>query len=55
MERVKLDDREFDLFIPYAQIKSAIKAIATKINSELEGEDVLFICILNGFAVFSFL
>jgi len=53
MERVKLDDREFDLFIPYAQIKSAIKAIATKINSELEGEDVLFICILNGSFMFS--
>ncbi|SRR5574344_619709 len=53
MERVKLDDREFDLFIPYAQIKSAIKDIATKINSELEGEDVLFICILNGSFMFS--
>ena len=53
MERVKLDDREFDLFISYAQIKSAIKDIATKINSELEGEDVLFICILNGSFMFS--
>jgi hypoxanthine phosphoribosyltransferase len=53
MERVKLDDREFDLFIPYARIKSAINNIAAKINSELAGEDVLFICILNGSFMFS--
>ena len=53
MERVKLDDREFDLFIPYTRIKSAIKDIAAKINSELAGEDVLFICILNGSFMFS--
>jgi len=53
MGRVKLDDREFELFIPYSRIKSAINEIASKINSELAGEDVLFICILNGSFMFS--
>jgi hypoxanthine phosphoribosyltransferase len=53
MDRIKLIDREFEIFIPYSEIKKAIKRIADQINRDLEGEDVLFICILNGSFMFT--
>lgn len=53
MEKIKLIDKEFKKFIPYEQIHAAVKKIAEKMNSELEGEDVLFICILNGSFMFT--
>ena len=53
MSRIKLVDREFEKFIYQADIKSAISKIAGQINKDLEGEDVLFICILNGAFMFA--
>jgi hypoxanthine phosphoribosyltransferase len=53
MDRIKLIDREFEKFIPFSKIKEAIARIAEKINHDLEGEDVLFICILNGSFMFT--
>ena len=48
MDRIKLIDREFEIYLPYSEIKKAIQRIADQINRDLAGEDVLFICILNG-------
>jgi hypoxanthine phosphoribosyltransferase len=53
MDRIKLIDREFEKFIPFEEIKKAIHKIADKINRDLKGEDVLFICILNGSFMFT--
>jgi hypoxanthine phosphoribosyltransferase len=53
MDRIKLIDREFELFIPFSEIEKAVKKIAGQINRDLEGEDVLFICILNGSFMFT--
>lgn len=53
MDKVKLLDKEFELFIPYEKIHTAVKNIADQINNDLEGEDVLFICILNGSFMFT--
>jgi hypoxanthine phosphoribosyltransferase len=53
MDRIKLIDREFEKFIPFSELKKAIDEIAEKINRDLEGEDVLFVCILNGSFMFS--
>jgi hypoxanthine phosphoribosyltransferase len=53
MDRIKLAGREFGIFIPYSVIKKAIKRIADRINHDLEGEDILFICILNGSFMFT--
>lgn len=53
MDRIKLHDKEFDIFIPYEKIHEAIKKIADQVNKELVGEDVLFICILNGSFMFT--
>ncbi len=53
MDKVKLLDKEFELFIPYEKIHAAIKNIAVQLNNDLKGEDVLFICILNGSFMFT--
>lgn len=53
MDKIKLIDREFEIYIPYSEIKKAIQRIADQINRDLAGEDVLFICILNGSFMFT--
>ena len=53
MKRVKIHDKEFELFIPYEKIRSVVEGMAERMNKELEGKDPLFICILNGSFVFA--
>lgn len=48
MSRIKLLDKEFETFIPYEKVSQAVKRIAKEISHDLKGEDVLFICVLNG-------
>ena len=53
MNRVKLHAKEFEIFIPYAQINENVKKMALRISNDLKNEDVLFICILNGSFMFT--
>jgi hypoxanthine phosphoribosyltransferase len=53
MKRVKLWDKEFEISLPNADIQSAIKKMADKMKSDLEGKETLFICILNGAFMFA--
>jgi len=53
MDKVKLLDREFEIFIPFEKLSKAIEKVAAKLNNDLKGEDVLFICILNGSFMFT--
>lgn len=53
MKKVKIHDKEFRLFIPYEKIRSVIEEIAEKMNSDLEGKNPLFVCILNGSFMFA--
>ncbi len=53
MKRVKLWDKEFEISLPYTDIKLAIKQIAEKMKNDLEGKETLFICILNGAFMFA--
>jgi hypoxanthine phosphoribosyltransferase len=53
MKRVKLWDKEFEISLPNAEIQVAIKNIANKMKTDLEGKQVLFICILNGAFMFA--
>lgn len=48
MKTVKLLDKEFDLFLSHDEIQTAIQRMASEISKDLVGEDVLFVCILNG-------
>ena len=48
MKKVKIHDKEFELFIPHEKIQSVVQEIADKMNAELVGKDPLFLCVLNG-------
>ena len=53
MKSVSIKDKEFGLFLSEQQIISAIENIAEKMNKDLEGQDPLFICVLNGSFMFA--
>ena len=53
-KRIKLHDKEFELFINYAEISKAIEDVATQINEDLHQESVpVFISVLNGAFMFT--
>lgn len=53
MKKVKILDKEFEIFIPYEKIRSVIEKMADQMNVELVGKDPLFLCILNGSFMFA--
>lgn len=53
MKRIKLYDKEFQLYIPYEKIRSVIEKIATDMNRDLDGKEPLFVCVLNGAFMFA--
>jgi len=53
MARIKVLDKVFETSIPESEILKAIDAVAAKINSELEGKNPLFVCVLNGAFMFA--
>jgi hypoxanthine phosphoribosyltransferase len=53
MKKVKIHDKEFEIFIPYEKIRSVIEQMAEKMNAELAGKNPLFLCILNGSFMFA--
>ncbi len=53
MDKIQLKDKAFKRFIPEEEIKSAIARVANEIKRDIEGKDVLFVCILNGAFMFA--
>jgi len=53
METVKIKDKTFRLFIPETEIKQRVKAVAERINHDLEGKNPIFIAVLNGSFIFA--
>ena len=53
MKRIKVWDKEFEISITEGEIQQAVKKMADQMRSELEGKDVIFLCILNGSFIFS--
>ena len=50
---IKINDKYFDVFIEKSTIESKIDALASAINKDYEGKEVLFIAILNGSFMFA--
>ena len=48
MDRIRLKDKEFELFIPEEEIKDAIAKVAERIREDVKGTNPLFVGILNG-------
>jgi len=53
MDKVKILDKEFKLFISEKQIQEAVEEIACRMNKELKGQKVFLIGILNGCFIFA--
>jgi hypoxanthine phosphoribosyltransferase len=54
MERIKLHDKEFKIFIPHEKILKSIGEVAAKINIDYkERETPLFLSVLNGSFMFT--
>ncbi len=53
MSRKKVHDKEFEIYIPSAEIRKVISEMAIKINQDLAGKDVIFLGILNGAFMFA--
>jgi hypoxanthine phosphoribosyltransferase len=53
MKKIKLLDKEFQLYIPYEKIRSVIEGMAAEINRDMDGKEPLFVCVLNGAFMFA--
>ena len=53
MDKVRILDKEFKLFISEKQIQEAVKEMAQRMNKELKGKKVFLIGILNGCFMFA--
>ena len=53
MNKVRILDKEFKLFITEKQIQEAVEKMAHRMNKELKGKKVIFIGILNGCFMFA--
>jgi hypoxanthine phosphoribosyltransferase len=52
MEKIKLNEQNFELFIEKKSIKAKVKQLATEINLEFDGKPVTVIGILDGAFMF---
>jgi hypoxanthine phosphoribosyltransferase len=53
MQPIKLHDKQFEIYLPEADIQQKVKEIADKINRDYQGLNPLFISILNGSFMFA--
>jgi hypoxanthine phosphoribosyltransferase len=53
MSRIKVHDKEFEIYIPQDQIERAIKKVADQINRDYAGKNPLFLIVLNGAFMFA--
>ncbi|MDR1356454.1 MAG: hypoxanthine phosphoribosyltransferase [Tannerellaceae bacterium] len=52
MEKIRLKDKDFELFIPERDIQASVTRMADRIRKDIEGTDPLFVGILNGAFMF---
>jgi pterin-4a-carbinolamine dehydratase len=48
MDTIQIKDKRFKTFIPEADILKEVARVANEINHDLEGENPLFLSVLNG-------
>lgn len=53
MDKIRLHDKEFELFIPEKEIKEAIAKVARQIKADVGETNPLFVGILNGAFMFT--
>lgn len=53
MNKILIKDKHFTLSIPESEILCAVRKVAQQINTDLQGTNPLFICVLNGAFMFA--
>ena len=53
MSIIKVKDKTFKTFIPEDEIQRRVKAVAEKINKDLDGRNPMFLAVLNGSFMFA--
>ena len=53
MAVIRVKDKEFEPFIPAAEIEKVVRQMADRINADLKGKNPLFLAVLNGSFVFA--
>jgi len=53
MDTVKVCDKEFEIFISEKEIENAVEKVATRINQDYAGKQVVFLSVLNGSFMFA--
>ena len=53
MQKIKLRDSEFELFIPSEKIQETVKTMAKRISEDFQGKNPLFLIVLNGAFMFA--
>ena len=53
MRKIKILDKTFRTFIPEDKIQHRVKAVAEKLNEDMEGKNPLLLAVLNGSFIFA--
>ena len=53
MKKIRVKDKEFEVFIPAGAIDDAVSNIARRINADFKDQDPVFLVILNGAFMFA--
>lgn len=53
MKKVKILDKEFEIYLSAAEIDKAVSRVADSINEDLKGKTPLFLIVLNGAFMFA--
>ena len=53
MNNIKVRDKEFSLFLSAEEIEKGVEIVAEMINQDMEGQNPLFLCVLNGAFIFA--
>ena len=53
MKKIRILDKDFELFIEADTIQESIKRLAVNINNDLKGKNPIFIAVLNGSFMFA--
>ncbi len=53
MDTITIKDKQFRISIPAAEIQMRVKAVAERINRDMEGKNPLMLAVLNGSFIFA--
>ena len=53
MSKIKILDKTFRTFIPKKEIQQRVKAVAEKLNKDMDGKNPLLLAVLNGSFIFA--